>query len=366
MGINFMLLIPIPYVNVSTATHFRSKYKRMFVSAAGILVETLLASLGLLLFLSTEPGLVQSIGFNIFIIGGISSLFFNGNPLLKYDGYYILSDALEIPNLYQRARHYWRYLFQRYLLGMHQAYSPVNTKGEAPWFIGYGAVSTLYRFAVLWFVIAIVTEKFFTLGVFLAIWLISQQILLPIFKSVTFIFNSPSLEKNRPRAIINCIFTLSLMVSITMLLPMPSYTLVEGVAWQSDESQIKAEHAGFAGPLLVQDNQDITAGTTVLVLSDPILEAQLKIAQARVRELQSKYRAKQLSNFVEAGIIKDATLAAQSELDFVLNEIQSMSIKSLKNGKVVLPKADDIPGRYIRQGETSLRRKHPDIKSHDE
>ena len=351
MGINFMLLIPIPYVNVSTATHFRSKYKRMFVSAAGILVETLLASLGLLLFLSTEPGLVQSIGFNIFIIGGISSLFFNGNPLLKYDGYYILSDALEIPNLYQRARHYWRYLFQRYLLGMHQAYSPVNTKGEAPWFIGYGAVSTLYRFAVLWFVIAIVTEKFFTLGVFLAIWLISQQILLPIFKSVTFIFNSPSLEKNRPRAIINCIFTLSLMVSITMLLPMPSYTLVEGVAWQSDESQIKAEHAGFAGPLLVQDNQDITAGTTVLVLSDPILEAQLKIAQARVRELQSKYRAKQLSNFVEAGIIKDATLAAQSELDFVLNEIQSMSIKSLKNGKVVLPKADDIPGRYIRQGE---------------
>ena len=113
MGINFMMFMPIPYVNVSTATHFRSKYKRILVSAAGILVETFLAALGLLLFLATEPGLIQDIGFNIFMIGGISSLFFNGNPLLKYDGYYILADALAIPNLYQRSAHYWRYWFQR-------------------------------------------------------------------------------------------------------------------------------------------------------------------------------------------------------------------------------------------------------------
>lgn len=116
MGINFLMFMPVPYVDVSTATHFRNKYKRMFVSVAGILVETFLAALGLLLFLAAEPGVIQSIGFNVFIIGGVSSLFFNGNPLLKFDGYYILADFLSIPNLYKRSFQYWNYFFQRYLL----------------------------------------------------------------------------------------------------------------------------------------------------------------------------------------------------------------------------------------------------------
>ena len=80
MGINFLMFMPVPYVNVSTATHFRSRFKRILVSAAGIMVESFLAALGLLLFLAAQPGLVQSIGFNIFLIGGVSSLFFNGNP----------------------------------------------------------------------------------------------------------------------------------------------------------------------------------------------------------------------------------------------------------------------------------------------
>lgn len=351
MGVNFMLLMPIPYVNASSSTHFRNKYKRMLVSAAGIFVEMLLASLGLILFLATQPGLIQNIGFNIFVIGGVSSLFFNGNPLLKYDAYYILADAVEIPNLYQRAGRYWRYLCQKYVLRMHTADSPVNAPGERAWFLVYGSSSTVYRFAVLWFVITIVSDTFFALGMLLAIWLITQQILVPLYKSVVFIVSSPSLNKNRSRAILSCVSIVGLIACVTVLVPIPSYTLAQGVAWQPDEALIKAEHDGFAGKLMVKNNQHIAAGTMVIQLQDPILEAQLKIAQAKVRELKSKYRAKQLTNFVEARMIKDASLAAQSELDFVSKKVASMSIKAFKDGQILLPDAQDIPGRFIRQGE---------------
>jgi putative peptide zinc metalloprotease protein len=351
MGVNFMMFIPIPYVNVSTSTHFRSKYKRMLVSAAGILVETFLASLGLLLFLATEPGLLQDIGFNIFIIGGISSLFFNGNPLLKYDGYYILSDALGIPNLFQRASHYWRYLFQRYLLGMREAQSPVNAPGEGFWFISYGFLSALYRLAILWFVIAIVAQKFFALGVLLAIWLLGQQVFLPLFKALKFIVYSPYLRKNRVRAIGSCSSLIALFISVTMFLPVPSHTLAEGIIWHPEEAQIKAEQDGFAGQLLVQNNQIINAGTAILQLSDPFLDTQSKIARARVKELQSKYRAKRLTNIVEARMIKDASQVASLELNFVLEKMKSMSVTAPKTGKILLPEADDLPGRFIHQGD---------------
>ena len=351
MGVNFMMFMPIPYVNVSTSTHFRSKYKRMLVSAAGILVETFLASLGLLLFLATEPGLLQDIGFNIFIIGGISSLFFNGNPLLKYDGYYILSDALGIPNLFQRASQYWRYLFQRYLLGMREAHSPVNAPGEGFWFFSYGFLSTLYRLGILWFVITVVAEKFFALGVLLAIWLLSLQIFLPLFKALKFIVCSPYLKKNRVRAIASCTSIIALIISITMFMPVPSHTLAEGIVWQPEETQIKAEHDGFVSELLVQNNQMVSAGTTILRLSDPFLDTQSKIARARVKELQSKYRAKRLTNIIEAGILKDAARVASSELNFVLEKMESMSITTSKTGKILLPEASDLPGRFIHQGD---------------
>ena len=351
MGINFMLFMPIPYVNVSTSAHFRSKYKRMLVSAAGILVETFLASLGLLLFLAVEPGIVQNIAFNIFVIGGISSLFFNGNPLLKYDGYYILADALSIPNLYQRSSQYWRYFFQHYLFGLRQVKSPASASGETFWFISYSILSFLYRLAVLWFIFIMVTDKFFALGVILTFWLLSMQILLPLYKTLAFILNSPSLYNKRGRAIFSSIAVIAFLTVILGFTPIPSYTLTEGIAWQPDEALLKAEHDGFAGPLKVKNYQRIEIGTPVIQLHDPFLQTEQKIATARLNELQSKYRAKRHSNRVEAGIIKEEMQVAESELAHIINKNKSMSVTAFKSGTLYLIQADDLRDRFIRQGE---------------
>lgn len=351
MGINFLMFMPIPYVNVSTATHFRNKYKRILVSAAGILVESFLAALGLLLFLATEPGLIQDIGFNIFMIGGISSLFFNGNPLLKYDGYYILADALAIPNLYQRSAHYWRYWFQRYLFGLREVSSPVNAPGETFWFVVYSVLSFLYRLAVLWFIFVVVTEKFFTLGVILAIWLLSLQIFLPLYKSLRFIVSSPDLRHNRQRALIASTALIGSLIAVIGFVPVPSYTMAEGVVWQPDEALLRAQQDGFAGPLQVTSSQRVEKGTPVIRLHDPFLETRAKIARAKVNELRSRYRAKRVTNFVEAGIIKGAVTVAESELSHIIDKINSMSVTAFKSGKILLPGAEDLPGRFVRQGE---------------
>jgi len=351
MGINFLMFMPIPYVNVSTATHFRSKYKRILVSAAGILVESFLAALGLLLFLTTEPGLIHDIGFNIFMIGGISSLFFNGNPLLKYDGYYILADALAIPNLYQRSAHYWRYWFQRYLFGLREANSPVNAPGETFWFVVYSLLSFSYRMAVLWFIFVIVTEKFFVLGIILAIWLLSLQVFLPIYKSLRFIVSSPELRHNRQRALIASTTLLATLIAVIGFVPVPAYTMAEGVVWQPDEALLKAQQDGFAGNLLVTSNQKVEAGTPVIRLHDPFLQTQAKIARAKVSELRNRYRAKRATNLVEASIIKEGVAVAESELRHILDKIDSMSVTAFKSGNILLPEADDLPGRFVRQGE---------------
>ena len=351
MGINILMFMPIPYVNVSTTVHFRNKYKRILVSAAGILVESFLAALGLLLFLASEPGLIQDIGFNIFVIGGISSLFFNGNPLLKYDGYYMLADALAIPNLYQRSGQYWQYWFQRYLFGLKERSSPANAPGETFWFIVYSLSSLSYRLLVLWFIIALVSEKFFVLGVLLAIWMLGQQVFRPIYKALHFILNSPDLRFKRARALVTSITLMTVLIALFGYTPAPFYTRAEGIVWQPDDALIKAGQDGFAGTLQVADNQAVDSGAAVVQLYDPFLETEAKIAYAKVNEMRSRYRAKRGTNYVEASILKDSMVVAEAELNYILEKIKAMSVTAEKSGTIILPDADDLPGRFVRQGE---------------
>ena len=351
MGVNFLLFVPVPYVNVSAATHFRSRARRMLVSAAGIMVESFLAALGLLLFLAAQPGLVQNIGFNIFLIGGISSLFFNGNPLLKYDGYYILADALGIPNLYQRSGQYWQYLFRRYLFGMRDAVSPVSAAGEAPWFAGYCLASLAYRMGILWFIITIVTEKFFFLGLVLAGWMVSLQIIQPAYKALSYLLTSPALQRKRGRALTASSLLAGIVVAVIGFMPIPSYTLSQGVVWQPDEVRLRAQHDGFVESLMVKNNQSVAVGTPLLSLHDPFLHSEARIAQARVHELEARYRASRSNNDIQVGIALDELQIAESELQFIREKSSAMSVDAFKSGELVLLEADDLPGRFLRKGD---------------
>lgn len=351
MGVNFMLFMPVPYVNVSSSANFRNKYDRILVSSAGILVETFLAALGLLLFLSAQPGILQTIGFNVFLLGGVSSLFFNGNPLLKYDGYYALADAIDVPNLFQRSGQYWRYFSQRYLLGLTQAVTPTSASGETFWFIVYSISSLLYRLSILWFICVYVTDKFFTIGVLLALWMVTVQIILPIYKAVTFVIKNPSLSKKRNRAALTTMSVALLTVGLLGFMPVPAYTVTEGVVWLPDEALIKAEYDGFVGELQVKNNQLVQKGDVVVRLSDDTLETKARIARAKLIELQSQFRAERETNLVKAEIVKEEYRITQSELDHLNSKISTLTIKAAKDGQILLPEVDDLPGRYVHHGE---------------
>lgn len=351
MGITFLLLMPVPYVDVSAAIHFRSRYKRMLVSAAGIIVELFIAALGLLLFLAAQPGLVQSIGFNLFLIGGISSLFFNGNPLLKYDGYYILADAIGIPNLYQRSGQYWKYLFRRYLFGLRDSNSPVSAPGETGWFVCYSPLSIGYRLTIIWVIISLVTDKFFYLGVLLGIWLITIQILIPLSQGINFVLTNPCLQRRRGRALATTVLPLLAVVAMTGLIPVPSYSINEGIVQQPDEVHLRAEHDGFVRDILVVNNQRVTTGTPLLTMHDPFLQSESRVAMARLQEVKARYRAGRATGTYEAGIVQEELQVAKSELQYIREKSKAMSVDAFKNGELVLLEASDLPGRFLRKGD---------------
>ena len=186
LGVMLLVLMPIPYVDASASSAFPERHKRVLVSAAGMIVELALSAMAMLLWLTLENGIVRDIALNIVLIGGVSTLLFNGNPLLRYDAYYMLSDSVGIPNLAQRSNQYLGYLIQRYVFGIRQARSPASAEGEAPWFVFYAISSFFYRTVLMLTISLYLAGKMFFLGVMLALWMLFTQFVLPLAKMAGF------------------------------------------------------------------------------------------------------------------------------------------------------------------------------------
>jgi putative peptide zinc metalloprotease protein len=183
----FLVFLPVPYVDASSSASFRDKWQRALVGAAGIIVELILAAFALFVWLNAEEGIVRAFAFNVMLIGGISTVLFNGNPLLRFDGYYVLSDLLEIPNLGDRSKRYISHLLIRHVFGVKDAVSPATVPSERFWFIVFGISSFVYRMFIVSVIILVVAAKFFVIGVLLAIWSSIMMLGIPMAKSVWFL-----------------------------------------------------------------------------------------------------------------------------------------------------------------------------------
>ncbi len=352
MGITMLAFMPIPYVDCSSASAFLDKRQRMIVGAAGIIVEFFLAALALFVWLNVQPGIVREIAFNVMLIGGVSTLFFNGNPLLRFDGYYVLADAVEIPNLATRSRKYLSYLFIRYVFGVREARSPVTAPGEAGWFLVYGTASMLYKFFVMFVIIVFISAKFFVIGLMLAGWIIATQIFLPIVKQVSFVLLSPQIQRHRVRAVATTFLTLIAVIVLLFLVPVPSRTMAEGVVWLPEQSQVKAAINGTVVRVLAAPDSRVEPGEPLFETEDPFLPVNVKLIESQLRELSVRYDAQGRVDRVRAQIIKEEMAAIQANLADARDRLGRLIVRSEVAGKLIVPNAEDMPGRFIKQGET--------------
>src|SRR4029079_3112343 len=144
MGLMLLVFSPCLYCDVSDAWRFSSKWKRIAVSAAGIVVELTLAALATMIWWYAQPGVVQLVALNIMIICTVNTLLINGNPLMRYDGYFIFSDLIETPNLWQRSREAFRYFWSDWLLGQPVVEDPLIPVRKRPWLSAYAVASKVY------------------------------------------------------------------------------------------------------------------------------------------------------------------------------------------------------------------------------
>ncbi|MDH4110539.1 MAG: HlyD family secretion protein [Gammaproteobacteria bacterium] len=351
IGIMLLVLVPVPYVDASSAWGFRDKHRRMLVGGIGIMAELFMGAVALFVWLTVEPGTVHTVAYNVMLISGVSTLLFNGNPLLRFDGYYVLADGLEIPNLGNRSTAYLGYLFQKYLFGSKDAESPADTPGEARWFAIYGIAAFIYRLFIMTVIVLYIGSRFFAIGVLLAIWAIVTQIAIPVGKTIRFLLSSPKLRKNRRRALTaSACMALGFLVFL-FALPLPLWTRTQGVVWPPEQSQLRAGADGFIDSVLVADGQRVEPGAVLVSSTDPFLEARVDLLESHQRELELQLTQAQTIDRVQVALLREELNAVSGDLARAREQADALTMKSTRSGMLIVPQRQDLPGRYVRKGQ---------------
>lgn len=276
-------ILPLPYCDASSSWRFPETHKRVVVAAAGMMVEMSIAALATIVWATTSDAMVASFAYHVMLVASVTTILFNINPLLRYDGYYILSDLTGSPNLANRSREFWKFLAERYLLGIKGLAPPrIRDRAEA-WLLGiFGAMSIPYRIFIGAMIIVVVSNQYLTLGLVLAGVLFVMMLVMPVVKGVGYMFGSPKLVGRRVRA-----FAVvgSLMFGATLMLgvvPAPASGFATATVQPTTKAPVRVQEAGFVSEILVSPGTLVTRGTPLLRIENTDLSTQLAMTQARL------------------------------------------------------------------------------------
>ena len=350
MGLMLLMFYPVPYVDASAANAFPHKRHRVLVGAAGMLAEVWLAALAFFAWTLLEPGLVRSAAYNVMVVGGISTVMFNANPLLRYDGYYMLADWLEIPNLGQRSTAYWMYLISRYALGVVPATPPVSTRDERRWFIAYAPAAAAYRLFVSLGIAWFVAQHYFFVGVLLGAWSLATVLLLPLWKGFRALTTQTQYTSRAGRVWGTLGAAFALLVLGLFVLPMPYHTPAQGIVGLPEKALLRAGADGFVSRVLLAPGSAVDASAPVLEEVDPALLARLHEQEARVEQVQARLDAA-WAKPAEAGRVEEELKREQAALERVADDIAQLQLRPQSSGRLMLDQPQDLPGRYLRKGD---------------
>ncbi|MFK8080147.1 MAG: HlyD family efflux transporter periplasmic adaptor subunit [Granulosicoccus sp.] len=348
-GLSFIVLFPMPYVDVTDAWTLHRK-QRMLVTAAGMMMDLFMASIGILLWANLSGGVVANIGFTLALMGSVSILLFNANPLLKFDGYYLLEDALDSPGLARRSQAYYRYLFKRYVLLVEASNAPVVAQGEKGWLLSYGIAATFYRFFITAIICVYLVSTLHELGVLLSLFSLIPLCVLPLYRFFMFLFGSDDLKNQRTRAMA---VTSVLVLFISLFLwtvPLPSSTRTQGVVWVDQQAEVYAAQSGQLVRILVENGDIVKKGQPLMMLEslDLVHELELKQAAVRLARLEvSRYLQHSPNSAASAAI---ALQQAESEVDNARRQVKKLQVLAPLDGRVAMAIKAVATGLHVSQG----------------
>jgi len=327
MGLLFLVFSPCMYCNVSDAWTLPSKWQRIVISAAGIYVELIIAAISTFIWWSTDHGtFINNMCMSLMVVCSISTFVFNANPLMRFDGYYVLADWLEIPNLREKANKYLGEVVQENCLGIEVPPQPYMTMGRKTLFVTFAIVSWLYRwiitFSILGFMYTFLEPyKLGSISYLFGTMSLGAMIGMPLYKLGKSIHRRGRLPDMKPVRVVITASIVVVVLATIMLIPFPMRVKATALI-QADPQYVRTvvieDEGNFLTELLVNDGEEVTAGQPLARFNNVDLTINYQLTLNQIPLIKKQIETliqQQQSSGNRIGPLGQQLVKAQGELD---------------------------------------------------
>lgn len=364
-GIHFIFLAPIPYVDVTDLWSVTNRRHRILVSSAGMLAEVAVASLAVLIAMASSNLALQYLCAAVATLGTVTTLAFNGNPLMKFDGYYILSDFLHRPNLWTEAQRAATAAVMRLINPFGErpggaiAPSGFDQQSAQLSLAAYGMTTMFYRMLMLltmaWWLLSV----WHGIGALVVAWAVWGWFVRPFWLKRAAIRAAqaagvapPEKEaKGSRRAQLAYSVFLLLVVMVVGLLPSPQGISAPGIVGFAQPTTVRAGAEGVLTRLVVGDRQWVEAGELIAELANSDLLVELREAKLKYQtsvEQANTLRARGELALLQAEQAKIGSLV--EHVDQLAERAKQLEIRSPCAGMILASSNEKQLGRFIKIG----------------
>lgn len=353
-GVLFLLFTPMAYVNVTSMWRMPRRWHRIVVAAAGMYVELFVSFIAVVVW-SQSDGFTQDIAWQVFLMASLTTLLFNANPLMRFDGYFVLSDVLGIVNLYPKGVGWVSKQICRICFGM-----PVGNlaipKDERLWVIVYGVLAWCWKITVsvgLMIAAAVMLNGIGILIAGLAGWMWFVQ---PILREIYTVAQSRDKHAYSLSRIGTTGFvTASIFTAAFFVLQGPGTRSAPGIVRFRDATAVHCQTDGTVTSIAVQSGDQVSQGDLLAVLENDELAVEMtkvrsEIETARIRARMHRQKA-EISQYQTQ---QDLAAALEQQLSDLLRQHESLTIVAPVSGTVMRRNLDALQGNYVRRGDTLL------------
>jgi len=352
-GVNFMFLAPLPYVDASNLWSVPNKWHRALVGAAGMLFEITLAAIAMIGACTFENPSIRYLCFSIATLGTFTTVAFNGNPLMRYDGYYIFVDLAGRPNLWQDAAKAMKTFFAAWLLkdqSITRSSLPLLSYGIASWTSRMLMLGTMgWGIWMTWDGVGLVLVAFFA-----SLWFLLPQIMkIQAMKSQAKPWTwSGALHRISPKKAGLCVAA-TLALVLCSFLPSPAQIYWPAIVDYVDSSDIRTNAPGFVIEVLVHDGQGVREGDDIVRLTNPTLELEYLAAQSALRSSEEKCSGlRALRKHAELQAEEAILVSLKVHCDILKNKVNSLVLRAPRDGILLARMSHNLIGSFVQEGQS--------------
>ncbi|MCF7958287.1 MAG: HlyD family efflux transporter periplasmic adaptor subunit [Phycisphaerae bacterium] len=353
MGIYLIAMTPCAYVDVTSSWGFSQKAKRLIVGFGGMYFESIIAMIALFTWVAAESVSVRIMAYNIMFAASVMTVLMNINPLMRFDGYYILSDLVEIPNLREVSRQTIIQGLKRLLLGIKVDRNDYGLVQKCI-FVLFGICASLYKITIVVSISMVIAGKAFLIGIIMASFYLGSIILSTLTRLVWYLWKSPETAGIKVRAtVISVLFVVAVPTAV-MVCPLPQSIKADVQLVKENQHVIFATQDGFIEQVHYDPHDPVDPATTLMTLTNPVLEDYFLTAENDYRKALIEFEALQAagsSHVTDIKKQKERTKNLKEKLNQQKLEIERLHVRSSNGGQLVECMEKDSVGRFIHKGD---------------